>query len=333
MKALLQTLVETTGPSGYESQVRSIIQQEIEPYVDEIRVDKLGNLIARKGKKSDEGLTIMLAAHMDEIGLMVTHVDEHGFARFTRIGGVYPRNTAGGRVRFLNGAAGVIGMEPHTNASSVPALEKMFIDLGVSSAKDCPVQIGDVAVFERRFEDLGDRLVSKAMDDRVGVLVLIEAIKSIKQTPNQIFAVFTVQEEVGTRGAGPAAFGIDPDLALAIDVTLCGDTPQNKSTQVFLGKGPAIHIKDSRTLADPQISRWIQNGAKQAKIPYQTSILTFGATDVYTIQTSRAGVPSGGISIPCRYIHTPSEMVDVNDVKNSIKLLTTLLSNPIKLQA
>jgi len=331
MKALLQTLVETTGPSGYESKVRSVIQQEIEPFVDEIRVDSLGNLIARKGEKLEKGLTIMLAAHMDEIGLMVTHVDENGFARFTRIGGVYPRNTAGGRVRFLNGAAGVIGMEPHTNASSVPALEKMFIDLGVSSAKDCPVQIGDVAVFERKFEDMGERLVSKAMDDRVGVLVLIEALKSIKQTPNQIHAVFTVQEEVGTRGAGPAAFGIDPDLALAIDVTLCGDTPQNKSTQVLLGKGPAIHIKDARTLADPQVSQWIKNGAKQAKIPYQTSILTFGATDVYTIQTSRAGVPSGGISIPCRYVHTPSEMADVNDVENSIKLLTILLSNSIKL--
>ena len=331
MKALLQTLVETTGPSGYESKVRSVIQQEISPYVDEIRVDGLGNLIARKGEKSEKGLTIMLAAHMDEIGLMVTHVDENGFARFTRIGGVHPRNTAGGRVRFLNGAAGVIGMEPHTNTSSVPVLEKMFIDLGVSSAKDCPVQIGDVAVFERRFEDLGDRLVSKAMDDRVGVLVLIEALKSIKQTSNQIFAVFTVQEEVGTRGAGPAAFGIDPDLALAIDVTLCGDTPQNNSTQVFLGKGPAIHIKDARTLADPQVSRWIQNGAKRAKIPYQTSILTTGSTDVYTIQTSRAGIPSGGISIPCRYVHTPSEMVDTNDVKNSIKLLSTLLTNAIKL--
>lgn len=331
MKSLLQTLVETTGPSGYESKIRSVIQQEITPYVDDLRVDGLGNLIARKGEKTKDGATIMVAAHMDEIGLMVTHVDEKGFARFTRIGGVYPRNTAGGRVRFLNGAAGVIGMEPHNNASSVPAFEKMFIDLGVNSAKDCPVQIGDVAVFERRFEDMGNRLVSKAMDDRVGVLVLIEALKSIKQTPNQVFAVFTVQEEVGTRGAGPAAFGIDPDLALAIDVTLCGDTPQNTSTQVFLGKGPAIHIKDARVLADPRVSQWIQNGARQAKIPYQTSILPFGSTDVYTIQTSRAGVPSGGISIPCRYVHTPSEMVDIDDVKNSIKLLTALLSKPIKL--
>jgi len=331
MKSLIQKLVETTGPSGYESKVRSVIEQELAPYVDEIQVDKLGNLIARKGQKTEKGKSIMLAAHMDEIGLMVTHVDDNGFARFTKIGGVYPRNTAGGRVRFMNGAAGVIGIEPHASTSSVPPLEKMFIDLGVTSAKDCPVQIGDVAVFERRFEDLGTRLVSKAMDDRAGVAVLIEAIKRIRKTSNQIYAVFTVQEEVGARGAGRAAFGIDPDLAVAIDVTLCGDTPQNNDTQVFLGKGPAIHIKDVGTLADPRVTSWIQNGAKQAKVPHQTSILTRGYTDTYTIQTSRSGVPSGGISIPCRYVHSPSEMVDINDLKNSIELLTFLLSNPIKL--
>jgi putative aminopeptidase FrvX len=331
MKSLIQTLAETTGPSGYENKVREVIEKEITPYADDTRVDNLGNLIVMKGQKSNQGKTIMLAAHMDEIGLMVTHVDENGFARFTKIGGVFPRNTAGGRVRFLNGAAGVIGMEPHSNYSSVPSLDKMFIDLGVSNAKDCPVQIGDVAVFERRFEDLGERLVAKAMDDRVGVAVLIEAIKAIKNTPNQIYAVFTVQEEVGTRGAGPAAYGIEPDLAMSIDVTICGDTPQNKNTQVFLGKGPAIHLKDLFTLSDPRVSAWIQNGAKRAKIPYQTSILTVGGTDAYTIQTSRSGVPTSGISIPCRYIHSPSEMVDINDVLNTTKLIATLLSNPIKL--
>ena len=331
MKSFIQTLVETTGPSGYESKVREVIQQEITPYADEIQVDNLGNLIVRKGLKTDRGSTIMLAAHMDEIGLMVTHVDENGFARFTNIGGVLPRNTAGGRVRFLNGAAGVIGMEPHSSYRSVPSLDKMFIDLGVSKGKDCPVQIGDVAVFERQFEDLGDRLVAKAMDDRVGVAVLTEVIKAVKNTPNQIYAVFTVQEEVGNRGAGPAAFGIEPDLAISIDVTICGDTPQNKETQVFLGKGPAIHLKDPFTLSDPRVIAWIQKGAKRSKIPYQTSILTIGKTDAYTIQTSFTGVPTCGLLIPCRYIHSPSEMVDINDVLNITKLLVTLLSNPIKL--
>ena len=331
MKALLEKLVNTTGPSGYEAKVRQLIQKELEGHVDEIRIDPLGSLIARKGTKTEGGKTIMLAAHMDEIGLMVTHVDENGFARFTRIGGVFPRNTAGGRVRFLNGAAGVIGTEPHTNLSSVPALEKMFIDLGVSSAKDCPVGIGDVAVFERSFEDMGDRLAAKAMDDRTGVAILIETLKNIKDTPNEIYGVFTVQEEVGTRGAGPAAFGIDPDLAIAIDVTLTGDTPKDTTNQVRLGDGPAIHIKDAGTIADPKVSAWLKKGAEQAKLPYQISIIPHGTTDNYTIQTSRGGVPTGGVSIPCRYVHSPSEVVDVNDLENSVKLLVHVLSKKVLL--
>ncbi|HKJ27076.1 MAG TPA: M42 family peptidase, partial [Anaerolineales bacterium] len=142
MKDLIQKLVETASPSGYEANVRAVIQEAISAHVDEIKIDNLGNLIARKGEKSEKGKTILLAAHMDEIGVMVTHVDENGFARFTKLGYVYPRNTAGGRVRFLNGAVGVIGMEPHSNIHSVPDLEKMFIDFGVSSAKDCPAEIG-----------------------------------------------------------------------------------------------------------------------------------------------------------------------------------------------
>ncbi|MFN2145316.1 MAG: M42 family metallopeptidase, partial [Anaerolineales bacterium] len=298
MKNLVKTLVETTAPSGYEANLRPVIEEALKGHVDEMHVDGLGNLIVRKTAVKEGAPTIMLAAHMDEIGLMVTHVDENGFARFTKIGGVYPRYTAGARVRFLNGAAGVIGMEPHSNASSVPALENMFIDLGVSSAKACPVEIGDVAVFERTFEDLGNRLVSKAMDDRVGVAILIKMLQELGDSPNNVFAVFTVQEEIGARGAGRAAFGIDPDLALAIDVTLCGDTPQNKETQVYLGKGPAVHIKDVGTIADPRVTDWIKKGAKRARIAVQTSILTRGYTDTYTIQTSKAGVPSGGISIP-----------------------------------
>ena len=331
MKSLVKKLVEISGPSGYESNVRRVIEKELNRYVDDLRVDNLGNLIARKGKKDERSSRIMLAAHMDEIGLMVTHVDEDGFARFTKIGAVYPRNTAGGRVRFLNGTAGIIGMEPHSNTSSVPAFEKMFIDFGVDSADDCPVEIGDVAIFDRDFLDLGDRLVAKALDDRVGVAVLIETLKKLEKPANEVYAVFTVQEEVGARGAGRAAFGIDPDFAIAIDVTIGGDTPQDKETQVSMVKGPAIHIKDIGTLADPRVTDWIRQGAISAKLPYQTSILTRGYTDTYSIQTSRAGVPTSGISIPCRYVHTPSEMVDVKDLENAVKLLLELLSKQVKL--
>ncbi len=331
MKSLIKDLVEITGPSGYEEKIRDYVYQEIKDHVDQCDVDGLGNLIVRKGKKAPNGKVVMLAAHLDEIGIMVTHVDKNGFARFAPLGGVFPRNTAGGRVRFLNGHAGVIGMEPGSTIKSVTDLSKMYIDLGVSSKKDCPVSIGDVACFERVFTDLGDRLVAKAMDDRIGVAILIKILKGYKTGPNEIVAVFTTQEEVGTRGAMGAAYGIQPDIGIAIDVTLTGDTPNANTMEVSLGKGPAIKIKDSGMIADPKIVKWMVAGAEKAKVPFQREILTGGTTDARAIQVSRGGVPSGCISIPCRYVHSPSEMVDLNDVLNSVKLILQLISKPINL--
>lgn len=329
MKSLIQKLVETTGPSGYESQVRHLVLGEIKGHVDQTRIDGMGNLIAIKGKKSKGGKSIMLAAHMDEIGIIATHVDENGFVRFTTIGGVYAPNVIGGRVRFLNGSAGVISLEHSAAGSSMTDFNKMFIDLGVSSKKQCPVKIGDVAAFERAFTDMGDRLVSKAMDDRIGVAILIETLKQLKGGPNQVVAVFSTQEEVGLRGATAAAYGSDPELGIAIDVTLSGDTPRDDSIAVGLGKGPAIKIKDSGMIADPKVVAWMEAGAKAAAIPYQREILLGGTTDARAIQVTRSGVPSGCLSIPCRYVHSPSEMVDVNDVENTISLLVHLLDRQI----
>ncbi|MGD8457807.1 MAG: M42 family metallopeptidase [Anaerolineales bacterium] len=331
MKSLIQKLVETTGPSGYETEVRKLVIDEIKDHVDKFEVDDLGNLITYKGEKVEGGMTIMLAAHLDEIGIIVTHVDENGFARFTTIGGVRPRNTAGGRVRFLNGAPGVIGMEGEPGILNVTKVTKMYIDLGVSTKKDCPVSIGDVAAFERTFEDYGDRIVSKALDDRVGVAVLIEVLKQLKGGPNQVVGVFTVQEEVGVRGATAAAYGVNPDLGIAIDVTLSGDTPKDDRIQVGLGKGPAIKVKDRGMISDPRLVTWMEKEAQKRKIPYQLEILLMGSTDARAIQTSRAGVPSGCVSIPCRYVHSPSEMVDINDMENAIKLLVSLLEHPVNL--
>lgn len=331
MKELIKKLVQTTGPSGYENQVRDLVMEEIKNIVDAYYIDGLGNLITRIGKKADGGKRVMLAAHLDEIGIMVTHIDDNGFARFTTIGGVFPRNTAGGRVRFLDGTEGVIGMEPGSSRSSVTPISEMFIDTGASSKKESTVKVGDVACFERTFADLGDRLVSKAMDDRIGVAVLIETLKQIKDTPNEVFGVFTVQEEVGVRGATAASFGVDPEIGLAIDVTISADTPKNKALEVALGKGPAIKIKDSGMLADPRVVAWMEAGAKRAKINYQREILTGGSTDARAIQITRSGVPAGCLSIPCRYVHSPSEMVDMNDVHQSVNLLVSLLNKPIKL--
>jgi endoglucanase len=304
------------------------VRAEIENLVDEVRVDALGNLIARKG---NGGKKIMLAGHMDEIGVIATHIDEDGFIRFSNLGGVSPRYAPGGRVRFLDGTLGVIGIERMSDASKVPALNKMFIDVGATSKKDCPIKVGDVAVFERPFSVLGDRLVSKAMDDRIAVAVMIETLRQLKKSPHELYFVFTVQEEVGVRGATTAAFGIDPDLGIAVDVTMTGDTPKGVKMEVALGKGPAVKIKDAGSLSDPRVIQWMTSTAEKAKIPYQMEILEFGGTDARAIQLTRAGVPAGCLSIPCRYVHSPSEMVDLGDVENAVKLLVELLSKPVEL--
>jgi putative aminopeptidase FrvX len=333
MKPLIQKLVETQGPSGYETQIRSVVRAEIEPYADDLKVDALGSLIVRKGKGAAEGIKIMLVAHMDEIGVMVTQVDANGFVRFTTLGGVRPYTCVGGRVRFLNGAAGVINMEPLDDMSRMPTFEQLYIDMGCSSSEATPVRVGDVATFDRPFLDLGGRLVAKSLDDRIGVAVMIETLRQIKATPHQLYFVFSTQEEVGVRGATTAAFGIDPDLGVAVDVTGTGDTPRRSKVRmdVSLGKGPAIKVRDGGMLADRRVVDWMIKGAEQLSLPYQMEILEGGSTDARAMQLTRAGIPAGCLSIPCRYIHSPSEMVDFADVQNAVTLLIDLVSHPIKL--
>ena len=201
----------------------------------------------------------------------------------------------------------------------------MYIDVGATSTEDCHIKVGDVAAFERPFIELGSRLVSKAMDDRIGVVVMIEAIRRLKKSPHELYFVFTAQEEVGVRGAATSAYGINPDIGLAIDVTVTGDTPNGVKMDVDLGKGPAVKIKDSGMIVDPRIVQWMIDTAEKAKIPFQREVLERGGTDARSIQLNRAGVPAGCISIPCRYVHTPSEMVDEGDVEGSVRLLLEVL--------
>ena len=331
MKSLIQKLVGIPAPSGYETQIRQAIQAEIEPLGVEIRIDALGNLIATRGKPTLNGKKIMLVAHMDEIGIIATHIDNDGFVRFTTLGGVRPVNCGGGRVRFLNGTIGVIGSERTATNNEIPEIEQMFIDVGATNPQSCPVKLGDVAAFDRPFSDLGERLVSKAMDDRVGVGVLIEIIRKLDQSPHQVVFVFSVQEEIGLRGATAASYGIDPDLGLAVDVTRTGDTPKGLRMDVSLGKGPAIKIRDSGMLSDPRIVDWMIQTAEKSDLPFQREILETGGTDARAIQLSREGVPAGCLSIPCRYIHSPSEMVDMRDIQNGVHLLIELLSSPVEL--
>jgi endoglucanase len=329
MKPLIKKLVESYGPSGHEDQIRDLIRGEIKGLADYVTVDPLGNLIAVIKKKSKSGRKVMLAAHMDEIGVMVTHVDSKGFARFVPIGGVSASTCYGGRVRFADGTLGVIGVEDRRAGSS--SLDQMFIDVGATSADNCPVRVGDPAGFYRPFEEVGSRLVAKSMDDRVGCAVLIEVMRGLKRTPHEVQFAFTVQEEVGTRGAGPSAFGLEPDLALAVDVTLTGDTPKANKMAVSLGAGAAIKVRDSGMLADPRLVALLEQRAAEAKLPVQREVLEGGSTDARSIQLARAGVPAGCVSIPCRHIHTPSEMVDLGDVEGAVSLILQTLEKPIEL--
>lgn len=332
MKPLIKKLVEAYGPSGYEDHVRDIIRAEIKGVPDYVSVDPLGNLIAGIRSQARSGKKIMLSAHMDEIGVMVTYIDKQGYCRFTNIGGVRPLNCVGGRVRFGNGVIGVIGIEKRDDEAKAPTMEQLYLDVGATNREDCPVQVGDAAGFVRAFEDHGDRLIAKSMDDRIGCVVLIEALKALKRTPHEIAFVFSVQEEVGLRGAGVSAFGLEPELGIAVDVTTTGDTPKGAKMEVALGKGPAIKVRDSGMLADPRIKNLLVQRAKDAKVPYQLEVLERGTTDAASIQLARGGVPAGCISIPCRYVHTPSETVDFRDVQAAVKLLTTVLERQIDLQ-
>lgn len=335
MKKLLQQLTEAFGPSGYEDNVRAIVRAEVEALADEVRVDALGNLIARKkpSKQTKDTRRIMIAAHMDEIGLIVNHVDQNGFVRFSSIGTVFRRYVPGGRVRFLNGVQGVIGYDRLENLNEVPTLDKVYIDVGATSRKDCPVRIGDVAAFERPYIEMGNRLVAKSLDNRVGVLVAIETLRALqgKSTQHDLYFVFTTQEEIGSHGAQTSSYQVDPDIGIAVDVTPTGDTPNALKMEMKLGSGPCVKFQDVGAISDPRVVQWMIGAAEKNRIPFQREVLLIGGTDARVIQAVRAGVPSGCISIPVRYVHSPSEMVDYTDVQNTVRLLTAVLRTPIHL--
>ena len=328
MKELLEKLTTTFGPSGYESRVRDLILETIKDDVDEYRIDALGNLITRKGTKKPDGKRIMVSAHMDEIGLMVTHVDENGFAYVTNLGGVRPLNCMSNRVIFADGTEGMLCARD-LETGKIPTLDKYFVDTGASSREDCKVKTGDPAVFVGRFVYTGANWMSKTMDDRIGCLIAIEALKALKDSPHEVYFVFSVQEEVGLRGAKTAAYGVDPEIGIALDVTLCNDTPGLTERNLKLGAGPCIKAKDGSLVGSPWLNNALYDAAERAGIPYQIEVLRSAGTDAGAISLTRSGVPSSAISVACRYVHTPSEMVNVSDVKQAIQLLTEFLSKPV----
>ncbi len=334
MLELIREYVETYGPSGREDKIREVIRQHVEPYVDEVRVDRLGNLIALKRATDkpagERPLRVMLAAHMDEIGLIVTHIEKEGFLRVAQIGGVFPNVALGQRVVFENGITGVIGADKVDDPKELK-LNKLYIDIGAANGDEAEerVRVGDSAVFLQPMSTMGKRVTAKALDDRVGCVILTRVAQQLSSTPHDVYYVFSAQEEDGAWAARTAAFALEPDLGIACDVTDTGDTPEAPKMAVKLGAGAAIKVKDSSAIMHPAVKDLLADTAEELGIPYQFEVLERGGTDAALIQVSREGVPSGCISIPTRYIHSPSEVVDLGDVQACIDLFTGVLGRPI----
>jgi putative aminopeptidase FrvX len=330
VKDLIKKLTEAYGPSGREEQIREIIRTEVEPLADEIRVDTLGNLIALKQGNS-EGKKVMLAAHMDEIGLIISYVDEKGFLRAQPIGGVDVMTLVGGRVQFADGTIGVIAPEKRWEFKKEPQLPKVYIDIGATSRDEAQDRLGEAVGFVRPFADLGRRIVAKALDDRIGCAALVQTLRQLENSPHDVYFVFSVQEEVGLRGARTSAYGLEPEVGIAVDITLAADTPEAPKLAMKLGGGPCIKVMDSGMLSHPGVKNLLIETAEAQDIPYQLEVLSGGSTDAAAIQLVHSGVPAGCVSIACRYFHTPSEMVDMDDVQNTVRLLLAMLARPFDL--
>ncbi|NMB45108.1 MAG: M42 family metallopeptidase [Firmicutes bacterium] len=328
MQDIVKELVELYGPTGREEQVAEYIAKIMRPLVDEVYTDALGNLVAVK-RGSANAEKIMLAAHMDEVGVIITDIDDNGFLRFSNIGGVSPFTLIGQRVRFADGTIGVFGQEKLDQIKDLK-FSKMFIDIGASSRQEAEakVSIGDVAVYHREFTLQGQRVIAKSLDNRIGCAVLIETARRLQASPHELYFVFTSQEEVGLRGARTAAYSLNPDYGIAVDVTGTGDTPEAHRMAVSLGKGAAIKVKDSSVISHPIVKDLLVKTAKANGISYQMEVLERGGTDAGSIHLTRSGVPTGAVSIPSRYIHSPSEMVDLGDVDNCVRLLVAVLEGP-----
>ncbi|MBR6816576.1 MAG: M20/M25/M40 family metallo-hydrolase [Clostridia bacterium] len=326
-KEMLKDILQAFGPAGNEEIVSGVIAEYIRPYCDSVYNDAMGNLICCK--KGTSGKKIMLSAHMDQIGFIVVDIDEKGFLRIANVGGILPALSVGREVAFANGVHGVIYFEtPKTrDASAQAALPNMYVDIGCSTKEQAEekVQVGDMCVYVTNMVDMGNRIASGAMDNRVCCAVIVEAMMAL-QSPHDVYAVFTVQEEVGLRGAAAAAYAIDPDFNINLDVTLTGDTPKMPAMSVALGDGPAIKMMDSSVIVPMSVRKFMIECAEQAKIPYQREVLRAGGTDTAVIQKVKDGILAGCISIPCRYVHTPTEVVDMADVDGAVALICEMVA-------
>jgi endoglucanase len=334
---LLRRLCAAPGIAGREERVRDLVIDELRPLVDDVRVDTLGNVVAtRRGS----GPRVMLAAHMDEIGFFVSHIDDQGFIRLQTVGGFDPRTLIAQRV-LVHGFAGSVlpgALQPGTKPIHLlekdeikpPKLDELFVDVGlpVERVRE-EVEVGDIVTLERELIEVGDGVMSKALDDRVSVFTMIEALRAMGSSDAEVVAVATTQEEVGLRGAETAAFEVQPDVAIALDITLALDIPGMPPELAVsrLGNGVAIKIMDSSHISHPGLVRHLRDLADTHDIPYQLEILPRGGTDAGAMQRARGGVAAVTLSIPTRYVHTVNELADRREIAATIQLLAHYLED------
>lgn len=317
---LLKTLAEAFGPSGCEKGVCQVITDLVTPYADEVTIDVMGNLIVHK---KGPGKKLLFAAHMDSIGIIATHIEEQGYVRFGNLGGLSITNLVGQPVVFENGIRGVIAVAGEKAAK----LSDLYVDIGAKDREDAErmVKLGDCAVFDAPTYLQNGKVYSKYLDNRSGCAILIEALRLITKPENDLYFVFTVQEEVGVRGAKTSTYGVDPDVGIAVDITGSDDTPGASHTcSSVLGKGPGVKVMDSLVICQPQVVAWMNGVAADKGISVQQDVMRGGGTDAGAMITTRGGVYAGGICVPCRYGHAPVAVCDMEDIEGCVKLTVAL---------
>ncbi len=331
---ILKELSEAFGVSGNEDDVRAIVLDAVREHVDEVKVDALGNVLAFKRGTGRQRMRVMLAAHMDEVGLMVVGHDNDGFLRVRSVGGIDPRLLPGTLLQVGSERIyGVIGVKPihllKENADKVAKLEDLVVDIGAKSKDEARklAPLGTYATFATRFRELGPTVRGKAFDDRAGCAVLVELLRG-ERFRFDLHAVFTVQEEVGLRGARVAAYAVEPDCAFALEGTVADDMPKDKDTSptTELGQGPAITVMDRSFIADRRLVRLLTSTAGELDIPYQIKQPGIGGTDAGAIHLTREGVPSVTVAVPCRYIHSPVALLSLDDFNNTVRLMRASLA-------
>jgi len=331
---LLKDLSQAFGVSGYEKEVRDYIKNVVKDYADDIMVDAIGNLIVCKNGSGEDKKKIMAAAHMDEIGLQVTKIESSGLIKFKLLGFLWAETTYMSRVRFRNGVIGIV--------NSTTAFEnverdftKLYIDIGAKSKEEAEkyVRVGDVASYIGEYVELkGNNITAKALDNRVGCYVMIKALMEMGTPYNDVYLVFTVQEELGCRGAKVAAERLKPDIGIAVDITPAHDYPCDLEGNNTLGEGAGIKISDPSVICDEYLVNEMVKCCEENDIKYQYDVIAKGGTDASSINLSNYGVRASGITIATRYPHGPNSMVNMDDVEASIKLLSKYVSRKFEFE-